>query len=69
MPAGVAAAGQQLPYQPMAQPAVSVPGAAPQAAVPAPQPQMDNSHKAATPEHSGIKVEGKKIGILVVTGN
>ena len=59
VPSNVAAAGQQLPYQPMPQPGVSVPGAAPQAAFPAPQPQMQNSQKASTHENSNVVVEGR----------
>ncbi|XP_065060554.1 uncharacterized protein LOC135687814 [Rhopilema esculentum] len=53
VPANVAAAGQQMPYQ--AQPVV--PGPGPMAAVPASQPQMQQPQKVSTPENSGLKVE------------
>ena len=59
VPANIAAAGQQLPYQPIVQPGVSVPGASPQAAVPAPQPQMHDSQKVSTHENTNVRAEGK----------
>jgi len=57
VPSNVVAAGQQLPYQPMTQQGAAVPGASPQAAVPAPQPQMQSSQKVSTLENSNAKVE------------